>query len=139
MFVSKEPVPVSVPEDPDNIIYIKAKMDYGTKQRVQQAMLQVTLGQASTPSAMPLDMGAYNIALLVHNIVRWDGPAFAGAGYHELLADPAFAGVSCTPANIERLDSDEPLVEAVLAEINRRNKGRDDSDPNSSAPSETDG
>ena len=125
MFVSKEPVPVSVPEDPDNIIYIKAKMDYGTKQRVQQAMLQVTLGQASTPSAMPLDMGAYNIALLVHNIVRWDGPAFAG--------------VSCTPANIERLDSDEPLVEAVLAEINRRNKGRDDSDPNSSAPSETDG
>lgn len=125
MFVSKEPVPVSLPDDPANCIYIRPKMDFGTKQRVQQAMLSITLGQAGHSSEVPLDMGAYNIALLVANVVRWEGPAFAD--------------VPCTPANIERLDSDEPLVEAVMAEINRRNRGREDSDPKPSGASASNG
>lgn len=130
MFVSNEPVPVSVPDDPSNIIYIRPKMDFGTKQRVQNAMLQITLGQAGNSSTTPLDMAEYNIALLTANIVRWEGPAFVG---------PDGKPVPCTPANIERLDGDEPLVDAVMAEINRRNKGREDSDPKSSPASATAG
>jgi hypothetical protein len=130
MFVSNEPVPVNLPDDPSNIIYIRPKMDFGTKQKVQTAMLQITLGQAGSSSETPLDMGAYNIALLVHNIVRWEGPAFV---------DAQGRPVPCTPANIERLDSDEPLVDAVMAEINRRNKGRDDQDPKSPSASGTAG
>jgi hypothetical protein len=115
MFVSSEPVPVSVPDDPGNVIYIRPKMDFGTKQRVQAALLRVTAQDAAEATTTPLDVAAGNIALLVYNIVRWEGPAFAG--------------VPCTPANIERLDSDEPLVDAVLAELNRRNQSREDRDP----------
>jgi hypothetical protein len=131
MFVSKEPVPVSVPDDPDNTIYIKAKMDYGTKQRVSNAILQVPTKDAAHVGDTPLDMAAYQIALLVHNIVKWDGPAFV---------DATGRAVPCSPANIEALDPDEPLVTAVLAEISRRNPPRhEDSDPNVSPPSANDG
>ena len=106
MFVSNERVPVSV--DGENTIFIRAKMSYGVKQKVQTAILHVTRGMDSESlENIPLDIGAANIALLVHNILDWAGPAFAD--------------VECTPANIERLDPDESLVDAVLAEINRRN------------------
>jgi hypothetical protein len=125
MFVSKEPVPVNVPEDPDNTIYIKAKMDYGTKQRVQAAILRITAQDAGRTADVPMDTAAYQIALLTHNVVRWEGPAFAG--------------VACTPANIEALDPDEPLLAAVLAEITARNTRADDADPNALPPSANDG
>jgi hypothetical protein len=130
MFVSKEPVPVSLPEDSENIIYIKTKMDYGTKQRVQAAILRITAQDAGHAGETPMDMAAYQIALLVHNILKWDGPAFV---------DATGRAVPCTPANIEALDPDEPLLAAVLAEISRRNTRADDADPNALPPSANDG
>ena len=115
MFVSTQPVPVCVdpdgtPESEKNVIWIKPKMDFGTKQRVQNAMLQVTPKQAADVDNVPMDLAAYQIQLLVGNVVRWAGPAFTD--------------VPCDAAHILQLDPDEPLVGAVLEEIATRNKAK---------------
>ncbi len=103
MFVKKETVPVA---DGDNVIHIKAKMDFGTRQSV--------LGEAMRfefeGGARRMDLGAYNKALLVHNIVKWEGPDFKG--------------VPCTPENILALDPNEPLVKKVQQELAARNPVR---------------
>ncbi len=116
-FVSTERVPVTVEGDP-NTIYIKPKMDYGTQQRVVGAgaqFKQAAGGSGNTTAAF--DLGAYNNALLVENIVGWAGP----------LLDT----VECTPANILSIDPDDPLLEAVLKEINARNVSKAATSPNS--------
>lgn len=101
----------------DDVIFIRTKMDYGTRQRVIGAMVKAerksektVRGKKGKTAAVPemgFDVAAYQIALLTHNILEWRGPSFAG--------------VACSPANIERLDPDEPLVKAVLEEIGERN------------------
>jgi hypothetical protein len=118
MFVSKEPVPVTV--DGENIIYIRPRMSYGVKQRVISAAAHV-----ATDLSAVVDVGAYNLALLTENVVRWEGPMFAGH--------------PCTPAEMEQLDPGDPLLDAVLAEINTRNTEKETTDPNGSAPSGSDG
>lgn len=115
-FVSKEPVPVRIDGDP-NTIYIKPKMDLGTRNDVMSLALRAQMLENGKPQAM-LDMGQWNIALLTHNIVRWDGPDFEG--------------IPCNTETIRQLDDADPLVEQVLIELNRRNMGG--SDPNSSTP-----
>lgn len=114
MFVPKEKIAVSV-DGGTNTIYVRGKMDFGTRQRVQSALLRVTSGmdRAALRNA-ELALGEANIALLVYNILDWAGPAFVG--------------VPCDAEHIEQLDPDEPLVDAVLAEINRRNPGKGDAD-----------
>lgn len=116
-FVSTERVPVQVEGDP-NTIYIKPKMDYGTRQRVSgtAARFRATTESGATPEA-EFDLGAYNIALLTHNIVGWEGPDFEG--------------VECTPENIERLDPDDALLDEVLRQINDRNVSKAVTSPNS--------
>lgn len=98
-FVSREPVAVT--DDEGNTIYIRSKMDYGVRSRVLSAITKMH------GSDMTTDMGAYNLALLRENIVRWEGPAFDGV---------AFA-----PDLVEQLDPDLPVVDRALAEINQRN------------------
>lgn len=116
MFVSQEGIPVcvdgdDVPPEQRNIIYIKAKMDVGTQNRMLSAILKVREETGDEDGTnMSYDLGAYYIALLRHNIVKWEGPAFQG--------------VPCTPENIERLDPDEPLVERVLERLNESNTAR---------------
>jgi len=112
-----------------DVIYIRPKMDYGTRQRVVGAAAKLTQSpapqgnrrqrraqraQKKQEQNVDFDVGAYQIALLVQNVLGWDGPSFAG--------------VACTPANIERLDSDNPLVQMVLKEIAERNNQGDDDD-----------
>ena len=115
-----------------NAIRILPKMSYGVRQRVIGAAAKLIPTKAGNRKErraarkarggqdVDFDVGAYQIALLVHNIVGWQGPAFAG--------------VACTPANIERLDPDEPLVAKVIQEIGERNVQEepedDDDDPN---------
>jgi len=111
MFVAHEPVPIFLPGDPANRIYIKPRMDYGTKSAVMD-----TLAKMNVANGVPetqLMFGAYSVALLVRNIVRWEGPQFEG--------------VPCTPAIIVTLDPSEPLVELVVEEITRRNPLQRDS------------
>lgn len=111
-FISDERVPVSLDSDPENIIYIRPKMNVGVTSKVQSAMVSIS-AQASVTGKMPdstslkFDIGAYNLALLIHNIVWWAGPDF----------NP----IPCNAENIERLDPDDPLVDKVLQEINHRN------------------
>ena len=100
MFVSKEAVEVT---EGENVILIRPKMDYGTRSRVMGAAVQIEAG-ASTGE---VNVGAYQLALLTHNVLGWRGPAFEG--------------VKCTPENVARLDPDEPLVARALEEIAARN------------------
>ena len=110
-FVSREEVPISlddesVPFEERNTIFIKPKMDYGTQQKVTDALAHITASQDGKGQGR-LNMGAYNCALLHHNIIRWQGPGFQA--------------MPCTPENIDRLDPDLPLLDRVLEEINKRN------------------
>lgn len=109
-FVTDSPVPI--PEfDPSevisdakpNVIYIRPKMDVATKGKVTSEMF--TLGKDNSLEAR---LGSNELALLIHNIVRWEGPDFDG--------------VPCDAAHIRTLDPTEPHVAKVLEAIAERNK-----------------
>ena len=110
-----------------DVVYIKPKMDFGTRQRVIGAGARFeqqgkTKGRQADPS-LSFDVGAYQIALLVHNIKRWEGPSFKG--------------VPCSPENIEQIDADDPLAKRVLEEIALRNPSAptpEGDDPNAPTP-----
>lgn len=106
MFIDTTKVPLSIEGDPENRIYIRPKMDFGTRARVLDAIARISATEKGATN-IGVTMGAYQIALAVHNIVGWEGPAFG--------ATP------CTPETIQRLDPDEPLVALALEEIARRN------------------
>lgn len=103
--------PVAVPEfdsatiadRPPNIIYIKSKMDLATDAKVKNEL--VTLGADN--KTMEAHLGENQLALLIHNIVRWEGPDLGQ--------------IPCTVANIRMLDPTEPHIVLVLDEIARRN------------------
>jgi hypothetical protein len=101
MFVATEGTAVTL--DGQNIIFIRPKMDFGTKALVEDALLEAEAGSKKSK----LRWGAYQTALLVHNVLKWSGPAFVG--------------VDCNEVNVRRLDPDEPLVSRVLDEIAKRN------------------
>lgn len=86
-----------------HVVWIPVKMGLGRAAAVQNE-LRVTTGQRQMM-----------LALLVHNILAWEGPAFAGE-------EP-------TRAAIARLDEDEPLVGFLLEEITRHNPKRPPPDP----------
>lgn len=111
---------VTVTDERGNTVWIKAKMDVATKHKVEDAV--AAIGDDMGTEAVQIHIGSYNTALLIHNIVAWEGPDFM---------DEREKPVPCTPANIRRLDPDEPLVDMVLREINRRNARSQAPDPNS--------
>jgi hypothetical protein len=110
--------------DQTDVIFIRPKMDYGTRQRVIGSAAKMVEQQTSAPrrarrasaakaqaAKFDFDVGQYQIALLVHNVIGWAGPSFAG--------------YACTPANVEKLDSDKPLVQMAIKEIAERNAPAD--------------
>lgn len=105
-------MPVTI--DGLDVIYIKPKMGFGSLERVKGALTRsVIQAEEGGALAAEFDLGRANIALLVENIVGWEGPAFADASTGK--------SVPVNPVNIEQLDSDNPLVNLALAEINKRN------------------
>lgn len=112
MFIAPELVPVQVGDD---TIWILPKMDVGCQGAVMDELLTLSGGDLAQ---MDLHIGAYNVALMAHNIKRWEGPSFDGT--------------ACTTDNVRRLDPDQAIVEAVLAEIQRRNPPRGRRDPKGS-------
>lgn len=84
-----------------NAIFISPKMNFG--QRTQSLDLMFNFAGGLTKAAM----GAFNRSIMQINIIGWQG------------AD--FDGVPVSPETIDQLDYDEPLVEAVLEAINKRN------------------
>ncbi len=107
MFVSKEKVAVSLEDDPANIIWIRPVMSFGVQQQVLGDAMQVTVDDKGVAHTGAVNLGLYNRALMEHNIVGWEGPAFAG--------------VPCTPEAIRELQWTQPLVTKVFNEIARRN------------------
>lgn len=104
--------PVAVPEfdpsevlseTPPNVIYIRAKMDVATDAKVKSELVTM----APDNKTVEMRLGENAVALLVHNIVRWEGPDLGG--------------VPCTPEQIRKLDPTEPHIALVLDEIGRRN------------------
>lgn len=104
--------PVAIPEfdpsevisnTPPNVIYIKPKMDYATKAKTTSELFTL-----DKESQIELHAGSSQMALLVHNIVKWEGPDLGG--------------VPCTEENIRKMDPTEPHLEKVLEEIAKRNK-----------------
>ena len=115
IFVDSSRVPVILD---DHTIYIRAKMSARVRAEVQDEMRARGFGGGEEVEISGL--GSYRLALLVHNIVAWEGPQFAG--------------IPCTRENIQRMDMDDPLVELVAEEIGKRNAPRESPDPNSVTP-----
>jgi hypothetical protein len=120
-------VRVALPDDPENAIYIRPRMNMGQKNRVQGASL--TMG---TDGKTALNVGAGQNALMEVNFVAWEGPKFA-------LSNGKSA--PCAPKYQQLLDPNDPLVQLALKEINDRNKEAPSPDPNEAEPngSTTDG
>jgi hypothetical protein len=111
-FVTDPPVAVPefdtsevVSECAPNIIWIRARMDVATSGKVANELVKV--GGDNAPE---YHLGAQQVALLIHNIMQWEGPDFDG--------------VPCTPERIRTLDPNEPHIVKVLEEIAERNKPR---------------
>lgn len=109
-FVTDAPVPIPefdasevISDVRPNVIHIRPKMDVATKAKVTSEMF--TLGK---DNALEARLGSNELALLIHNIVRWEGPDFDG--------------VPCDAAHIRTLDPTEPHIAAVLEAIAERNK-----------------
>lgn len=124
-FVSRERVAVQIDGDP-NTIYIKPKMDFGTRNRVNGTATRLTQKQGETQSSAEFDMGAYNIALIIHNVVGWAGPDFENR--------------QCVESAMMELDPDDALLEEVLKQISERNTKKEDAtDPNLSTSASSSG
>ncbi len=111
-----------------NVVFILPKMSYGVRSKVIGEAAKIVAKQQGAQNRqqrraarsrrgqdsqeMEIDVGAHQLALLVHNIVAWQGPAFAG--------------VPCIRENIELLDQDKPLVAKVIEEISDRNSPNDE-------------
>ena len=111
-----------------DVIWIRPRMSYGVQQAVMGEGVKLEQGGA-TPRGrkakreVEINLGAWQSALLVHNIVAWQGPSFGV--------------VPVSRDNILALDPREPLVQRVITEISERNgdelteaeTNEDDDDP----------
>lgn len=113
IFIKKDDrVSVSI-DGGTNVVWIKRKMDVGTQNRVQDALIHITGIKGDRLSSADLMIGRQNTILLQENIVAWEGPLFR---------DEYDKAIPCNAQMIESMDPDDPLVDAVLAEINERNR-----------------
>lgn len=102
-YVTDEKVPVT--EGPDTI-YIRGKMDAGQREQAEDALRGIE-ATVTAGASVQVNVGAYRIALLRINVLGWEGPGFEGLPF--------------SPANILKLDPDDPLFDKVMEEIARRN------------------
>lgn len=99
--------------DGPNTIWIKRRMDFGTKCRVEDMLTRMAIsGTGSRTGEIQFTLGAQRLALAVHNIVAWEGPEFNG--------------VPCDQDHIEKLDPEYPVFKAALDKITELNQPRED-------------
>lgn len=108
-------VPVTLGE---NTIYVKAKMDMGTRALLED---EIRTNGKAVDEAELRGLGSYRLLLLVHNIVDWEGPGFADAQGRK---------VPCSRENIKRLDPNEPICAMVAERIGELNRSPESPDPN---------
>lgn len=93
-----------------NVIWIRPRMDIATRGKVQNELFGI-----DNKESIEIRVGDNATALLIHNIVRWEGPDLDG--------------VPCTRENICKLDPNEPHIKLVTEEIARRNRQPKSADP----------
>lgn len=99
--------------DGSNTIWIKRRMDFGTKCRVEDMLTRMAIsGTGNRTGEIQFTLGAQRLALAVHNIVAWEGPEFNG--------------VPCDQEHIEKLDPEYPVFKAALDKITELNQPRED-------------
>ena len=119
-----------VSETEPNRIWILARMNVETAGKVGSELLKL-----DQEGKTELHAGANQTALLIHNVVRWEGPDFemldeADQPMKDASGRPIY--VPCTPENIRQLDHRDPFIERVLDEISERNQKR--TSPKAGAP-----
>jgi hypothetical protein len=67
---------VDVRDEAGNVIWIRRKMGWGVRNRVNSAATQI--GGTGGDMSSSVDIGAYRNALLLVNILAWDGPDLGG-------------------------------------------------------------
>lgn len=114
-FVTDAPVPVYefdpsevLSDKAPNVVWIKARMDMATRGAVSSELVRLD----KDSKELEARLGDQELALLIHNIVRWEGPDFV---------DEQGRPIPCTPDNIRKLDGGDPFIAEVLEEIARRN------------------
>ncbi len=115
-FVSKRPVRVTVEDRPDEYIEIRAKLGVGAAGDLTDSLLSVS-GLGGDDAEVKLHAGKYTAALLRAGIVGWriKGDPESGLPQDEEGCVPFKADF------VDMLDEDDPLVDAALQEIVRRN------------------
>lgn len=103
--------------DEVSVVYIVGRMGAVKRSAVMDELTKIAVAQGEEATSggaarVSMNMGAYQMALLYHNLLSWDGPEFQ---------DEARNPVPFTRANIDQLDLDSPLIKAAIAEIGRRN------------------
>ena len=98
-------VPITVGDD---TVYIKSRMDWGTKKRLEGAVMQFDM---ATGDIRP-DIGGYSIALMQEMIVGWEGPGF--------MDDETGKPTPCTRANITAFGDDAAIANEVFTELGKR-------------------
>lgn len=112
-----------VSEKPPSVIWIRRKMNMEISGKVSSELVKI--GEDRTIES---HLGANQTALLIHNIVRWEGPLFLETDDDD---QPILDGrghekhIPCTPANIRMLDPDDPFIAKVLNGIAVRNRKRE--------------
>lgn len=151
MFIDDEDrVPITVDGEVDpseitpatDVIWIYPAMPAGIEQKVISRAVQMRQAKNGQRPARgrrgkseidtTYDAGLYNLALLEHNVLDWQGPAFL---------DRQGRKVPCTPERVRALNPQMPLVRRVLEEIGERNAPADDGadeSPNDAAPADPD-
>lgn len=110
--------------DGDNTIWVKRRMDFGTQSAVEDTMTRIAMKDGQV-GEVHFTLGAQKLALAIHNIVGWKGPAFSDEATGQLMP--------CTPENIRRLDPAFPLLLQAQDRITQLNQPHKDTvDPNSS-------
>ena len=102
-------VRVTVDEKPGEWVEIKAKLDVGGRGQLLDAIMRIEPGAGGAETGIEFRAGQYQGALLGAAVVGWR------------LLDDGGQEVPFKPELVGQLDPDDPLVDAVYAEIVRRN------------------
>jgi hypothetical protein len=116
---------VAVEDGQGNTVWIKALMDASTKALVTDAIGAKGVTQGGKDQDPELkNLGSHKLALLEHNVLAWEGPAFEDKKHRPL---------PCNRFNIRKWNPRHPLYKAVAEKIGELNADPDeegDEDPN---------
>lgn len=96
-----------------NVVFIHPKPPYGVRNAILSTAAKID--PSKLQSNVDIDLGEWNNALLLHMVTGWQGPDFAEFPYSEL------AKRNLVPL----IDSDEPIWQHVINEIQARFKTSD--------------